>query len=450
MKDAALVLRGIRKSFAGHVAVRDLSLEVPRHSVFGLLGPNGAGKTTTLRIVMDILGPDAGTIEILGRSADRAVRDRIGYMPEERGLYPRMVLEEQLVFMAAIKGVAAKEARRRLGPWLERLSLADWRKRKTNELSKGMQQKAQFIATVLHEPELLIVDEPLSGLDPVGMDVMRDALLDLRRSGTTIVLSSHQMHTVERLCDRVALINRGEKILDGTVSEVKARHGKNTVALAFDGDGDRIGAIDAKGRIIWGDQLLAILGRDVLSLAGAALAKRAFARLKRRVDYTEMGGAPLLGMNGAAIICHGASPVKAIKNAVRVAADWVRNDVNQHIKTALEAEAVRGGFVASGASVAPDAELVAPFFVGAGSQVEAGASLGPDAVLVGDVRVERGAVVRDSVLWPGCEVARDARVEASLLGRGVRVGRNAQLRGALLGEGTLVSEHSRGFAEDAR
>jgi len=243
LNDNALVLRGIRKAFAGHVAVQDLSLQVPRHSVFGLLGPNGAGKTTTLRMVMNILGPDAGTIEILGQPADHAARDRIGYMPEERGLYPRMVLEEQLVFMAAIKGVKAKQALARMGPWLERLSLADWRKRKTNELSKGMQQKAQFIATVLHQPEVLIVDEPLSGLDPVATDVMREALLDLRRNGTTIVLSSHQMDTVERLCDRVVLINRGEKILDGAVSEVKARHGKNTVVLAFDGDGSFIGSL---------------------------------------------------------------------------------------------------------------------------------------------------------------------------------------------------------------
>jgi len=235
--DIALALRGVSKSFAGHTAVKELSMEVPRGSVFGLLGPNGAGKTTALRMVMDILGPDSGSIEILGRPVDPAVRDRVGYMPEERGLYPRMVLEEQLVFMAAIKGVPRKEAVRRLGPWLERLGLAEWRKRKTNELSKGMQQKAQFIATVVHEPELLILDEPMSGLDPVGTDVMREVMLDLRRRGATIVLSSHENDTVERLCDRVVLINRGEKVLDGAVSEVKARHGSNTLALAFEGDG---------------------------------------------------------------------------------------------------------------------------------------------------------------------------------------------------------------------
>ena len=249
MNDYALVLEGISKAFAGHVAVKELSLRVPRNSIFGLLGPNGAGKTTTLRMVMDILGPDAGTIEILGAPADHAARDRIGYMPEERGLYPRMVLEEQLVFMAAIKGVPQAEATKRLQPWLERLSLADWRRRKTNELSKGMQQKAQFIATVLHEPDVLIVDEPMSGLDPVGTDVMREALIDMRRAGTTIVLSSHQMETVERLCDRVALIDGGVKVLDGAVSEVKARHGKNTVALAFEGDGSFIEGLPGVARV---------------------------------------------------------------------------------------------------------------------------------------------------------------------------------------------------------
>ena len=237
MSDNAIRLRGVTKSFAGHAAVTDLSLDIPRGSIFGLLGPNGAGKTTTLRMVLNILGPDTGTIEILGKPSDHAARDRIGYMPEERGLYPRMVVEEQLVFMAEIKGVPRAEAARRLPAWLERLGLAGWGKRKVNELSKGMQQKAQFIATVLHEPEVLILDEPMSGLDPVGMNLMRDVLMGLQRGGTTLVLSSHQMETVERLCDRVALINRGRKILDGAVAEVKEAHPTHALALAYEGDG---------------------------------------------------------------------------------------------------------------------------------------------------------------------------------------------------------------------
>jgi ABC-2 type transport system ATP-binding protein len=235
---------------------------------------------------MNILGTDAGTIEILGRPADHAARDRIGYMPEERGLYKQMVLEEQLVFMAVIKGLAAAEAKKRIGPWLERLGLAEWGKRKTNELSKGMQQKAQFIATVLHHPDVLIVDEPMSGLDPVGMNVMREVLLELRRTGTTIVLSSHQMETVERLCDRVALINRGEKLLDGSVSEVKARHGKNTVVLAFDGDGSFIEELPGVAQVSDHKQYLEVRLHD--GQDPQPLLREAAARLRlRRFEIVE-------------------------------------------------------------------------------------------------------------------------------------------------------------------
>jgi ABC-2 type transport system ATP-binding protein len=237
VREPALRLSAVSKSYSGHVAVQDLSLSVPRGGAFGLLGPNGAGKTTTLRMIMNVLGPDTGTIEILGQPASQPGRDRIGYMPEERGLYPRMVVEEQLLFFAELKGVPRKEAARRLPPWLERLGLDAWRHRRLNELSKGMQQKAQFIATVLHDPDVLILDEPLSGLDPIGVNVMRDVFLDLRRRGKTVVLSSHQMETVERLCDSIALIHHGRKVLEGTVSEVKSRHGKNTIVLAYEGDG---------------------------------------------------------------------------------------------------------------------------------------------------------------------------------------------------------------------
>jgi ABC-2 type transport system ATP-binding protein len=241
--DAAIRLIGVRKAYSGHVAVEDLSLDIPRGGAFGLLGPNGAGKTTTLRMVMNILRPDSGTIEILGARAGQETRDRVGYMPEERGLYPRMALEEQLLFFAALKGVARAEAARRLAPWLERMGLTAWRHRKINELSKGMQQKAQFIATVLHDPEVLILDEPFSGLDPVGVNLMRDVFVELRRLGKTLVLSSHQMETVERLCDSIALINRGRMVLEGTVQEVKSRHGKNTLVLAYDGDGSFLGSL---------------------------------------------------------------------------------------------------------------------------------------------------------------------------------------------------------------
>lgn len=239
----AIELKGIRKAYQGHVAVKGLNLTVPQGSVFGLLGPNGAGKTTTIRMTMDILGPDDGEIFIMGKKSEKKSRDRVGYMPEERGLYQKMVVEELLVFMAELKGTDRSTAKKRIGPWIEKLGLHGWEKKKANELSKGMQQKVQFIQTVLHDPEVLILDEPMSGLDPVGTNVMRDALLELSRAGKTLILSSHQMHTVEQMCDRVALINKGEKILDGRVSEIKAAHGKNTLVIAYDGDGAFLSAL---------------------------------------------------------------------------------------------------------------------------------------------------------------------------------------------------------------
>ena len=248
--DVAVRLTRVTKAFSGHAAVRDLSLSIPRGSVFGLLGPNGAGKTTTLRMIMNILAPDSGTIEILGRPADAGTRDVIGYMPEERGLYPRMVLEEQLLFLAELKGVRRTDAAARLPAWLDRLGLLAWRRRRVNELSKGMQQKAQFIAAILHEPAILILDEPTSGLDPVAADLMGGLLLERRRAGLTVVLSSHQMDTVERLCDAISLMNRGEKLLEGAVADVKRQHGKNTVVLAYEGDGGFLaslpGVVDVK------------------------------------------------------------------------------------------------------------------------------------------------------------------------------------------------------------
>jgi ABC-2 type transport system ATP-binding protein len=282
LTDSALRIRGVSKSFDGHCAVRDLDLDIPRGSAFGLLGPNGAGKTTTLRMIMNILAPDAGEIEILGRPSDHATRDRIGYMPEERGLYPRMEVEEQLVFLAGLKGMPRKQALAKLVPWLDRLGLLDWRKRKVNELSKGMQQKIQFVATVLSEPDVLIMDEPMSGLDPVGTDLLRDILLEQRRAGRTLVFSSHQMHTVERLCDRVALIHRGQKVLDGAVSEVKSRHGRNTLALAFDGDGSFLSSVSGVAHLTDSGQFVEIRMADgadpqhILREASARLTIRRF------------------------------------------------------------------------------------------------------------------------------------------------------------------------------
>jgi ABC-2 type transport system ATP-binding protein len=232
----------ISKRFAGHVAVEDLSLRVPKGAVYGLLGPNGAGKTTSIRMIMDITMPDEGTVKLFGDSlGGRHHSARIGYLPEERGLYKKMKVREVLVFLAESKGVPARLAARKADEWLDRLGLGDWRLRKVEELSKGMQQKVQFIGTMLHEPELLILDEPFSGLDPINQKVLKDTLVQLGRAGTTIIFSTHQMDVAERICDHVCIIARGGKVLDGRLAEVKAQHGSPSIMLGFDNrtDGSR-------------------------------------------------------------------------------------------------------------------------------------------------------------------------------------------------------------------
>jgi ABC-2 type transport system ATP-binding protein len=245
---AAVEISGIRKSFAGHVAVRDLSLSIPRGTVYGLLGPNGAGKTTTIRMILNVIVPDSGTIEVLGHpSTDPRVNNLIGYLPEERGLYRKMKVRAVLRYLAALKGVGRKEADRRINDWLERLALRtpekDWGDAKVDELSRGMQQKAQFIGTLLHDPQLVVLDEPFSGLDPVNAQALKDTVMELRRRGHTVVFSTHLMDQAERMCDAVCIIARGEKVLDGEIGGVKAAHGTRTVALALDGGGADIAGI---------------------------------------------------------------------------------------------------------------------------------------------------------------------------------------------------------------
>jgi ABC-2 type transport system ATP-binding protein len=240
MADLALDIRAVNKRYAEHVAVRDLSLAVPRGTVYGLLGPNGAGKTTTIRMILNVIAPDSGTITLLGRSnRDPAVLDRLGYLPEERGLYKKMNVRDVLRFLAELKGVARKEADRRIDEWLERLTLRtpekDWSKSKVDELSRGMQQKVQFIGTLLHDPELVILDEPFSGLDPINAQALKDTVVELRRRGKTVIFSTHLMDNAERLCDSVCIVARGEKVLDGSVAAVKAENAGRTVAVALDG-----------------------------------------------------------------------------------------------------------------------------------------------------------------------------------------------------------------------
>ncbi len=230
----------VTKRFAGHTAVRELSLEVPPGVIFGLLGPNGAGKSTTIRMIMDIIEPDEGRVLLFGGSTGgRDLSRRIGFLPEERGLYKKMKVLDHLVFLAEVKGVPPREAKRRATEWLGRLGLADWSARKVEDLSKGMQQKVQFAGTVLHEPELVLLDEPFSGLDPVNSQVLKDTVVDLARRGKTVLFSTHIMEQAEKMCDRVVIISRGRKVVDGTMAEVKREAGGQHVALAFHRDAAR-------------------------------------------------------------------------------------------------------------------------------------------------------------------------------------------------------------------
>jgi ABC-2 type transport system ATP-binding protein len=224
MPDAVVELRGVTKRFAAHVAVRDLSLSVPRGVIYGLLGPNGAGKTTTIRMVNDIVKPDAGSISLFGTlGPGRAAQRRIGYLPEERGLYPKMTVRRVLTFLAELRGLDRADIAPRVTRWLERLELGRWMDAKVESLSKGMQQKVQFIATVLHEPDLLILDEPFSGLDPLNADVLRDIVREQKVAGRTILFSTHLMEHAEQLCDALCILARSERVLEGSLADVKAR-----------------------------------------------------------------------------------------------------------------------------------------------------------------------------------------------------------------------------------
>ncbi len=216
-----LVLEHVTKRYGEFTAVNDLSLKVRPGRVFGLIGPNGAGKTTTIRMIVNIIIPDSGSIALFGQQMTSALQDRIGYLPEERGLYKKMKIGEQLRFFAELKGLRGKEADERIDNWLRKLQLSDWKEKRTKELSKGMQQKVQFITAVIHNPDLVILDEPFSGLDPVNVDLMKETILEQKAAGKTIILSTHQMEIAEKLCDDVCMINRAHKVLDGRLREIR-------------------------------------------------------------------------------------------------------------------------------------------------------------------------------------------------------------------------------------
>jgi ABC-2 type transport system ATP-binding protein len=233
---AAVELTNVRKCYGDFVAVEGFSLSIKPGGIYGLLGPNGAGKTSTIRMIMGIIVPDSGQITVFGEPLSRAHMDLFGYLPEERGLYKKMKVLDHLVFLGRLKGMSGADAAARSKSWCERFELTVWLDKKVEELSKGMQQKVQFIAAILHDPKLIILDEPFSGLDPANAVVLKDVMLELAKNGKTILFSTHRMDSAERLCQSICLINHGRIVLEGDLSEVKSSYGRNNVQIKYDGD----------------------------------------------------------------------------------------------------------------------------------------------------------------------------------------------------------------------
>jgi ABC-2 type transport system ATP-binding protein len=255
MTTSILVVDRVTKRFSGHTAVDALSITVPPGVIFGLLGPNGAGKTTTIRMIMNIIIPDEGRVRLFDSAGSaRELAHRIGFLPEDRGLYPKMRVLDVLLFLAEMRGLDRRTSRSRALEWLERLGLSDWRLRKVSELSKGMQQKVQFASALLHDPDLVVLDEPFSGLDPVNADVMRQTVLDLRRRGKTILFSTQIMEHAEKLCDHICIIARGKKLVDDSLNHVKESYSGRHLIVAFDGSQGGADAVFADRRLVAGLQ----------------------------------------------------------------------------------------------------------------------------------------------------------------------------------------------------
>lgn len=296
-----LSVRNVNKSYSGHQALTDVSLEVPQGGIYGLLGPNGAGKTTLIRILNHITAPDTGEIFFDGHPLTQKDVVNIGYLPEERGLYKKMKVGEQALFFARLKGLSKTDATRELKKWFEKFEISDWWNKKVEELSKGMAQKIQFIVTVLHKPKLLIFDEPFSGFDPINANLLKNEMLALRDQGTTIIFSTHNMGSVETLCDNITLINKSKNILSGNVEEIRRKEGEGRFFLSFRGDGDKL--IDAVGndimsheivipeKIIDPEETQVILKlkpetnfRDIISLANNIVELNSFSRALPSMD----------------------------------------------------------------------------------------------------------------------------------------------------------------------
>jgi ABC-2 type transport system ATP-binding protein len=231
-------LSNVRKSYDSFVAVDDLSFRIESGAVFGLLGPNGAGKTSTIRMMIGITFPDSGQINLFGKPFERKELQRVGYLPEERGLYKKMKVQEHLIFLGQLHGLEASAARQKALAWAEKLEISGWLEKKVEELSKGMQQKIQFIATLLHDPDFVIMDEPFGGLDPVNVALLKDVLVEMKQKGKTILFSTHRMDQVEKLCDSICLIDHGKSVLQGDLKQIKAQYGKNNVQIEYEGDGN--------------------------------------------------------------------------------------------------------------------------------------------------------------------------------------------------------------------
>jgi ABC-2 type transport system ATP-binding protein len=234
----SLTVEQINKSFEHFHVIKDLSMEVQEGAIFGFLGANGAGKTTTMRMILDILRPDSGSITWNGRDVRQVPRRNWGYLPEERGLYPKMRVDEQLLFLARLNGLSKQAAQKELTDWLERFQISANRKKKIEELSKGNQQKVQFLATILHDPTILVMDEPFSGLDPVNANVLKEAFLELHRRGKTIIFSTHQLEQAEELCQDIVIINQGQSVVQGSVREVKRKPGRHVARLKLENDAE--------------------------------------------------------------------------------------------------------------------------------------------------------------------------------------------------------------------
>jgi ABC-2 type transport system ATP-binding protein len=244
----AIVLENLRKSFGDFVAVQDISLRVPRGAIYGFLGPNGAGKTTTIRMMMSIFYPDAGTIQILGEPNSESIKDRLGYLPEEKGLYKNMKAVDLIAYFGRLKGLSNKVARERAAALMAKYGLGEWTNTKCKALSKGMGQKVQILATLIHDPELVILDEPFSGLDPVNTEIVREAILSLKREGKTVIFSTHVMEHAEQICDYVVLINKGRVLVDGSITNVRSSGGR-TVHLDYEGDGSVLRTLQGVARV---------------------------------------------------------------------------------------------------------------------------------------------------------------------------------------------------------